>query len=1077
VRNRAGKPKLLLALAATLALALVLGASLADATAPVVTVEDATNVSYVTASVKGHVNPEGQSTSWRFQYATEADFSNAQEGPSGSTETAEDVSGQLNNLQPKTVYHLRLVAENPDGQSEVVAASTFETLEVTKPTVTIESASGVTDNSAHFAGHVTPGNSDPAFNTDCHFDYVKDSQFQVNEFASAQHIACTPNPVTGTGEAAVQAEPTNLEPNTTYHLRLRASNAGGTETATAVNFATGAIAPTVGTGTNTPDGEGGVFVHAYVNPHNSAVTNCHFDFGLTESYGESAPCEGTIGEVNEPVTVMIDPAGLEAGTLYHFKATATNGAGTEESEGGVFFVPAEEAEACPNETLREEQHATFLPDCRAYEMVSPPDKSGGNVLAYSQRTHAAADGNAAMFLSLAGFGDAIGTSISTEYLSERSTNPSPGNNGWSTHAVTPRQESQSLLATGSASETAYQGEAVSPDLTKGVIRTFSPLTNAPNVANIFNIYLRDDLRSPGLGSYQLLSNCLAPPAGPCEEPLPEEFERKAFGNTLPAAGPTFRPWVAGTSVDFSHVIYETSWALANGASLSFSGNLYESDEGKVSLVGVVPPEGHTECGASDPACVPALASIAGQGAAPAIGQPHYTPHTISADGQKIFFTASPRSCSFTICGTLYMREGNGTSSAETVQLNASERTDCADHHPCTSTPDPDPEGPQPASYWDASVDGSRVFFASSEALTDDAPTGGHGNEMLYMYDTSKPASDPHNLTYLSSDDEPADGYHGVLGVIGASEDGNYVYFAAHGQLVPGEMLREENTTMLYLWHDGQISFVGALTGDTDHEDDFSPYGSLSSPKEARVSPDGRTLLFTSSNGATLLSPPYDQTGPCRDDEASFGPCREFYVYRADTDQLLCASCNPSGEPPLTTATTKVRHRVGPAWPLLHSNRALSADGRYAFFNTGDALVPQDTNGAYDAYRYDTETGKVKLLSTGTDSVNSYFLEASESGKDAFFTTNQKLEGWDIDRSSDLYDARVDGGFPEPRPVPASCTGEVCQGSATAAPGAQTPGSSTLSAPGNPKPHRHKHRKHRKHRGHGRAANSNQGGSK
>jgi hypothetical protein len=65
--------KLVLGLAALLA-TLALGTTLASAVSPSVTIEDATDVGYTSAELKGSVDPEGQFTAWRFQYITDAQF-------------------------------------------------------------------------------------------------------------------------------------------------------------------------------------------------------------------------------------------------------------------------------------------------------------------------------------------------------------------------------------------------------------------------------------------------------------------------------------------------------------------------------------------------------------------------------------------------------------------------------------------------------------------------------------------------------------------------------------------------------------------------------------------------------------------------------------------------------------------------------------------------------------------------------------------------------------------------------------------------------------------------------------------
>jgi hypothetical protein len=118
-------------------------------------------------------------------------------------------------------------------------------------------------------------------------------------------------------------------------------------------------------------------------------------------------------------------------------------------------------------------------------------------------------------------------------------------------------------------------------------------------------------------------------------------------------------------------------------------------------------------------------------------------------------------------------------------------------------------------------------------------------------------------------------------------------------------------------------------------------------------------------------------------------------------------------------------------------RYLSGDGRYAFFTSVQPLVPQDTNGLPDAYEYDANTGQVHLISSGTGEDGSWFEDASETGSDVFFLTAQRLTGWDTDTLTDLYDARVNGGFPEPSPAPAACDGDACQGVPSAVPSFNT----------------------------------------
>jgi hypothetical protein len=659
-----------------------------------------------------------------------------------------------------------------------------------------------------------------------------------------------------------------------------------------------------------------------------------------------------------------------------------------------------------------------LPDGRGYELVSPPQKNGGEIMPDSQRTRAAADGSALGFAALIGFGDVKGLGASTDYIAERTA--APGTNGWATHGISPPQTAMPFAADVNFMEPAYWGE-FSPDLTKGVFRSFSPVTDEPLVAEQQNWYLRDDLRTSGAGSYRLLTGCPA-----CAAPLPGVTDPRRLNE---------QSWLAGASADFGHVLFESRLPLtADSTADPEAGvwNLFESDHGTVRLAGVLPD---SACGS--PPC-PAPESIAGQGAKDAL----YTPHVISADGSRVFFTVPSSTClsDYRECGDLYLREDH----AGTVKLNASEKTNG------TGPGGTDPGGPLPAQYWDASADGSRAFFISNESLTDDAPEE-DGVRKLYMYSVAPDAQGRH-LTFLSVDEEPADDAvtnDAVKGVIGTGADGHSVYFAdTGGQLVSGAPTGSFGVAhKVFRWHDGAVEYVGAIPGSSSVQDEVNAHTNyLGVAQQSRVSPDGNSLLFSSDVGTGLTG---YRHGKCTNGTPQ-ETCRELYLYRADaTPHLLCASCNPSGAKATADALDIVHTGVGGAAVTNHLNHALSDDGRRVFFSSAEALVPEDTNGVSDAYEYDVPSETVHLLSSGTSSSPSYFMDASSSGDDAFILTRERLTGWDADGGYDLYDARVNGGLPEPQ-APVICRGETCHEASTPPPAAPAIASSGFSGPANPK---------------------------
>jgi len=591
---------------------------------------------------------------------------------------------------------------------------------------------------------------------------------------------------------------------------------------------------------------------------------------------------------------------------------------------------------------------------------------------------------AVAFASLGGFADVRGMGISTEYLAQRLG--TVGTSGWTTHAITPPQEPLSIRAVAQSLDPLYEGD-MAPDLSQAVFRAWSPLTPAPNVRDVANLYVRTDLRSPGAGFYRLVTDAPALLA--------------------PLAAGTDRPYLAAASDDFEHVLFESRQALAPGAS---RGNvmLYKADGGVVRLVAAGatcpsvpgPPFGEPS----------APCAVAGLG----VSALKRTERTLSADGSRVLFT-SPVTLTGNVAtvpgaeSRLYQLDDQGTLAGgddTVVQVNASEK----------AISDP----PQAASFQTASTDGERVLFTSNEELTD-APGAG-----LYLWEREAGADGRH-LTLIAATDEAA--------VVGASRDARRLYLTAREQLVPGGPPVSQQA--LFLWQAaggggaGTLSFVGALSfGDATSNGNGAPWNLR--PRLSRTTPDAGALLFTTSDGAELAPGRDHGSCPRNVNLVSNGQCSELYLYRAATSSpldpdLVCVSCPPPGVAPTANAFVNVRAGAGASQVTTHLSRALADDGRRVFFSSAQALVAADANGKVDAYEYDAPSGTVRLLSSGRDVDDALFMDASASGDDAFFLTRARLVGWDVDQAYDLYDARVGGGFPEPPASPAPCAGDACRG--------------------------------------------------
>jgi hypothetical protein len=189
------------------------------ASPPVVTTGTVQGITSNSATVKGTVNPNGQSTTWAIQYGTTAAYglqTSAKSAGSGSTE--QNVSENLTGLRAGTTYHYRVIATNASGTT-VGADRTFTTTgsppSASPPTATTGNATGVGAHGATLHGTVKPNGSKTTYR----FAYGLTAAY--GKQTSARSLGA------GSGVSSVRATLAGLRAGQTYHYRLVASNAGG----------------------------------------------------------------------------------------------------------------------------------------------------------------------------------------------------------------------------------------------------------------------------------------------------------------------------------------------------------------------------------------------------------------------------------------------------------------------------------------------------------------------------------------------------------------------------------------------------------------------------------------------------------------------------------------------------------------------------------------------------------------------------------------------------------------------------------------------------------------------------------
>ncbi|MFZ1155978.1 MAG: hypothetical protein WAN93_13860, partial [Solirubrobacteraceae bacterium] len=681
--------------------------------------------------------------------------------------------------------------------------------DVVIPDVTTVPVSNQKPMSVSLNGTVNP---DEAGAATCQFVWGTSASF-------GQVTPCSEAVSEGGSPVAVHAVLSGLQPDRTYHYRLQASNANGTNPGEPFEdreFTT--PGPGISGESVSNIASTSATLGITVNPHN-APTTYYFQYGTSNAYSSSAPAPpgAALGSGEGRIEVGQHLQGLLADTTYHYRAIVIS-----EPSPGEF----EEFDGEDHVFTTQAAHSkSGLPDDRAWEMVSPPNKQGASLRAIGgggqgggQLIQAAADGSALAYGATGPTEESPPGNRAPEAVQIFSQR-SPG--GWLTKVIaTPHNVVHSELAAGHESE--YK--VFSADLSLGVVgpQGFTALSSE---ATEGTVYLRHD------------TTCDVSPTG-CYQPL------VTATNVAPNVkfGGSAIKFIDATP-DLSHVIIESTVALtANG-----SAGLYEWADGNLTYVADMK-----------------------------LGNPNggdqTVRHAVSDDGSRVIGNSAG--------GGMIMRD---IPEESTIRLDSVEPGAVG--------------GREEPVFQTASSDGSRVFFTDASQLTTDSRASS-GESVVEdksdLYEFNVATDKLSDLSVPLNSGEHADVQGSVLG---ASEDGSYIYFVANGVLATGATpgncssisgQSEGVTCNLYVSHDGITTFIATLSGE-----DSNSFALRLMELTARVSPDGRWLAFMSDR---------DLTGYDNRDAFSGKPDEEVFLYRADAEvgskSLVCASCNPTGARPV-----------------------------------------------------------------------------------------------------------------------------------------------------------------------------------
>lgn len=558
---------------------------------------------------------------------------------------------------------------------------------------------------------------------------------------------------------------------------------------------------------------------------------------------------------------------------------------------------AQAADGCANAAYREGAGAR-LPDCRAWEQVSPVDKNGTDVVTSS--TIASVDGGDHVYFNAAGaFAGAESVLYDTAYVAGRGAD-------WSTRGTDPPLTPTGLLVKATL--------GLSEDGTKAIVAT--SLALAPGaIAGGSNLYVRD-LTQPS--SYRLI-------VATASQGMYQEIT--GFGGQ--------GNYIAGNS-DLSAIAFQTTTPLLDGAPDGVR-SLYLWHDGNLSLASRL-PDGTTPDLAYDgntpsriyhrlsedgtrvwfrtPYPEAALYQyVEGQGTqlisrSHRAGDDPDTPVTAeneraSVDGRTLIFTAFAALTDDSVIPT----GGGGAQAIFRLQPDGT-----LENLTASFTPE---DGGLNMRIAATSPDGSLVWFISRARLTPDAGDG--SSDRLYFLD---PQADSLRFVARFDVETPYD--------FEVSPNGRTIAFLSFSSITGQDNRRPNCREPGYIDYNGYCGNIFSWSAD--------------SPEPVACLSCGPAGMARQGPAATFGRPSTRFDG--RDSRAVLDDGTVFFD---SADRLLAGDANTVGD--------VYEHTPGSGLSLLTPGKSaepasfgdISEDGRDVFFVTAERLVPQDVDVLADLY--------------------------------------------------------------------------------------------------------------------------------